>query len=102
MKYVIVIREECHGFIGVAKDIESAFHFLLRDGWITECTQFPIDYDDDSMFLSLEELRVRYGFETLLETLVFMYEQSEYWFDAMFYFNEEEVYDKKFEKTLDK
>ena len=54
------------------------------------------------MFLSLEELRVRYGFETLLETLVFMYEQSEYWFDAMFYFNEEEVYDKKFEKTLDK
>lgn len=102
MEYVIVIHEEGHGFIGVAKDIESAFHFLLREEWITECTQFPIDYDDDSMFLSLEELRVRYGFEELLETLVFMYEQSEYWFDAMFYFDEEEVYDKKFEKTLDK
>ena len=102
MENVIVIHEEGHGFIGVAKDIESAFHFLLREGWITECMQFPIDYDDDSMFLSLEELRVRYGFKTLLETLVFMYEQSEYWFDAMFYFYEEEVYDKKIQKPLDK
>jgi hypothetical protein len=95
MEKVIIINEDSHGFIGIAKDIESAFHFLLQDSWITECTEFPINYDDDSAFLSLEELRVRHGFETLLETLVFMHEQSDCWFEAMFYFDKEEVYDKK-------
>ena len=28
---VIVINEECHGFIGIAKDIKNAFAFLLKD-----------------------------------------------------------------------
>lgn len=32
---VIVISEECHGYIGIAKDFESAVDFLLTNHWIT-------------------------------------------------------------------
>lgn len=33
---VISISEECHGFIGLAKDFESAKDFLFKHGWIDE------------------------------------------------------------------
>jgi uncharacterized Fe-S radical SAM superfamily protein PflX len=36
---VISINEECHGFIGLAKDFESAKDFLIRHGWIDECLE---------------------------------------------------------------
>lgn len=44
MKIVIRIDEECHGFIGVAEDYQSAVKFLIDDGWLTEYTEI---YDDD-------------------------------------------------------
>ena len=90
---VIIINEECHGFIGIAKDIRSAFDFLLSDKWITEKTDFPIEADDDSDFVSLEELRKRFGFDNLLDTLVFMWEDSEQWFEGMFYLDTEIIYE---------
>ena len=90
---VIIINEECHGFIGIAKDIRSAFDFLLSDKWITEKTDFPIEADDDSDFVSLEELRKRFGFDNLLDTLVFMWEDSEQWFEDMFYLDTEIIYE---------
>ena len=31
---VIVIREENHGFIGVAKDYKAAVEWLIEDGWM--------------------------------------------------------------------
>lgn len=31
---VTVISEECHGYIGIAKDFESAVDFLLTNHWI--------------------------------------------------------------------
>ena len=90
---VIIINEECHGFIGIAKDIRSAFDFLLSYKWITEKTDFPIEADDDSDFVSLEELRKRFGFDNLLDTLVFMWEDSEQWFEGMFYLDTEIIYE---------
>lgn len=31
---VIIITEECHGFLGVAKDMPSAIAFLYNEDWI--------------------------------------------------------------------
>ena len=90
---VITINEECHGFIGIAKDIRSAFDFLLSDKWITEKTDFPIEADDDSDFVTLEDLRKRFECDNLLDTLVFMWEDNEQWFEGLFYFYTETVYE---------
>lgn len=90
---VITINEECHGFIGIAKDMRSAFDFLLSDKWITEKTDFPIEADDDSDFVTLEGLRKRFECDNLLDTLVFMWEDDEQWFEGLFYFYTETVYE---------
>lgn len=90
---VIVIFEECHGFIGVAKDIKSAFNFLLCDKWVTEKTNFPIEADDDSDFIALEDLRKRFKCANLLDTLVFMWKDNKRWFEDMFSFYIEDVYE---------
>ena len=90
---VIVIFEECHGFIGVAKNIKSAFDFLLYDKWITEKTHFPIEADDDSDFMALEDLRKRFKCANLLDTLVFMWKDNKRWFEDMFSFYTEDVYE---------
>lgn len=90
---VIAIGEECHGFIGLAKDMRSAFDFLLSAKWITEKTDFPIEADDDSDFVTLEELRKRFECNNLLDTLMFMWEDDEQWFEGIFYFNTEIIYE---------
>ena len=36
---VIIIEEESHGGIGVAKDMKSAFEYLIYNKWITENTE---------------------------------------------------------------
>lgn len=90
---VITINEECHGFIGIAKDMRSAFDFLLSDKWITEKTEFPIEADDDSDFVTLEDLRKRFECDNLLDTLVFMWEDNEQWFEGLFYFYTETIYE---------
>ena len=35
---VIVINEECHGFIGVAHDVPSAIDFLCQIDWLNQYT----------------------------------------------------------------
>lgn len=90
---VITINEECHGFIGIAKNMRSAFDFLLSDKWITEKTDFPIEADDDSDFVTLEDLRKRFECDNLLDTLLFMWEDNEQWFEGLFYFYTETVYE---------
>ena len=90
---VIVIFEECHGFIGVAKNIKSAFDFLLYDKWITEKTYFPIEVDNGSDFVMLEDLRKKFKCTNLLDTLVFMWKDNKRWFEDMFSFYTEDVYE---------
>ena len=33
---VITIHEDGHGFIGIAKNMDSAFRFLIEKNWISE------------------------------------------------------------------
>ena len=45
MKTVILINEDNHGLIGVAKDYKSALMFLLNEHWIDDYTEICIgDY----------------------------------------------------------
>lgn len=89
MKYVIVINEECHGFVGVAKDMKSAFQYLLLKNWITNKEVFFID----EVAYYLEELQEMYKQTTLLDTLLLLWDIDEDLFDGLFYFSKEEVFE---------
>lgn len=39
---VIVISEDCHGFIGLADTLEHAIDFLMDEGWLDEGTTLPV------------------------------------------------------------
>ena len=91
---VIVINEECHGFIGVAKDMESAFQFLIDDKWITENTELfePTEGEEYGWFpvsRAMTDLR-----RSLLDTLMFLWNCDTSYFDDSFSFWEEEVHEK--------
>lgn len=89
---VILISEECHGLIGVAKDMKSAFQFLLHDKWITEVSQiFEPDSNYDTDYHSLEELMKDNKLDNLLDTLLFLWESDEDYFEGQFYFREEDI-----------
>ena len=45
---VITINEECHGFIGVAKDYESAQNYVI-DSWLNGSTYIYIDNKDQTL-----------------------------------------------------
>jgi hypothetical protein len=51
---IIVIREENHGFIGVATTDKAAKQWLIREGWIDQHSD--IYNHDTSKWESLEEL----------------------------------------------
>ena len=42
MNEVIVINEECHGFIGIARDVPSAIDFLYEKDWLWGKTEILI------------------------------------------------------------
>lgn len=58
---VIVISEECHGFIGLADSLEHAIDFLMDKNWLNERTTIPIfnnktkEWDDVSIVERLGE-----------------------------------------------
>lgn len=89
MKYVIIINEECHGFVGVAKDMKSAFQYLLLKNWITKKEVFFID----EVAYYLEELQEMYEKTTLLDTLLFLWDVDEDLFDGLFSFSKEEIFE---------
>ena len=49
MCYVVIIKEECHGVIGIARDYASAIHFLITNKWLDEILW------QDSLHQTIEE-----------------------------------------------
>ena len=89
---VIIISEENHGLIGIAKDMKSAFQFLLEDKWITENTDFfEPNVDCDVDYFTLKEIMEDLKHTNPLDTLMFLWESDEDYFDGQFYFGEEVV-----------
>lgn len=94
MEDVIVIYEDCHGFIGVAKDMKSAFYFLIEHNWVYENMEFQ--ESDEGEIFRLCELMEMYEM-TMLETLLFMWDTDEGWFNEKFCFYNETLYDWRYE-----
>lgn len=55
---VIVIYEDNHGMIGIAKDYESAINFLLQNHWLD--SEFEI-MDKDYNWVALKDLNISIG-----------------------------------------
>ena len=90
---VVVINEDNHGFIGVAKDLHSAIHFLINEHWITECSEVWHSETKDWKPLSyhIEES----SFTNMIDFLYNKVDNDQDFFDDWFYFEEEEVYETK-------
>lgn len=43
---VIMINEECHGFIALAKDVRTAVNYLVDNHWLDERTMVEIEGED--------------------------------------------------------
>lgn len=89
MEKVIVITEEGHGVIGVAKDMPGAFAYLLEKNWVYEQSEFIENYNTpEEEWLTLYELQKRYECNSLFETLLCLWGKDKSYFDGCFYFEE--------------
>ena len=43
---VIMINEECHGFIALAKDVRAAVNYLVDNGWLNERILVEVGEED--------------------------------------------------------
>ena len=85
---VITIKEENHGFIGVAKDMDSVFRFLIEEDWIDGL------WDKDTQdYVHPDVLIEKHNAKNLLDLLKILYEKDENAFDGMFYFSEETIFE---------
>lgn len=55
---VILIHEDNHGLLGVAKDYESAINYLLQNQWLNTNIEIYVDDGDDFKAKSLKELNI--------------------------------------------
>lgn len=85
---VIVIEEENHGMIGIAKSYADAVHMLVNQDWLSELTEIYKE-DFDKTVLLVEDL----GEEWFAKLLEWSIKQFNECFDGCFYFTEEEVYE---------
>ena len=89
MKKVIIINEECHGVIGVAKDMRGVFAFLLEHNWIYEQSEFVENCcTPEEEYLTLYELQKKYECNSLFETLLYLWEKDKDYFDGSYCFEE--------------
>jgi hypothetical protein len=90
---VISIWEENHGMIGIAKDMPSAFEFLVKEHWVTPNMEF---YDSNEGCFTLETVKTQLELDTYEEALAKLYEcETEDYFDDYFRFDEEVIYERK-------
>ena len=82
---VIVIEEECHGFIGIAHDVPSVIDFLCQNDWLNEYTEIYIEHELSSVRSVYGENWCEYFKERTLNELADI-------FDGRFYFRGEKVW----------
>lgn len=82
---VIVIEEECHGFIGIAHDIPSVIDFLCQNDWLTEHTEIYLEHKGISVRSVYGENWREYFKKCTLDGLKNI-------FDGRFYFRKEKIW----------
>lgn len=88
MKTVVLIEEDNHGLIGVAKDYTSAVIFLIKKGWLDENYEVWVD-NEDGLTKTIKELL---GEEWKEVVFSWSLEKFNEFFDGSFYLNIEKVY----------
>lgn len=89
---VIVIKEDNHGFIGVAASMTAAKQFLLATNWVTAHTMLYVEEREDEDGEHWFPLIDLYG-ENWKET--YMGFGTDLLADMGFYFREKEVYEEE-------
>ena len=85
---IILINEECHGFIGVAKDYNAALRFLIDKGWLADYTEIYVgDYD----YKRLVEVLGEDWADTMTEHWD-INNFNDFW-EGSFYLEEEDLYE---------
>ena len=88
MQSVVIINEECHGFIGIAKDFENAVYFLIDRGWLNGATD--VYYGDKWVPLASvlgedwENKILALGLDDFCD-----------FFDGSFYLDTDEIFERK-------
>lgn len=88
---VITIREECHGFIGIADTKEHVIDFLIKENWLSENTELPY-FDGKDKKWKERSVKEKLGenWESILKNSDI--EQMNDLLDDSFFFYEEHVY----------
>ena len=83
---VIIMNEDNHGFIGLAKDYPSAVKFLIDNGWLDDYTEVWVRENE---WARLSEVLGEDWADKMENGGVENF--NDYW-DGSFYFEEREVY----------
>jgi hypothetical protein len=85
---VILVNEDNHGLLTVAKDYESAVKFLISNRWIEESMEV---WHQDDTYSRLDELLGEDAFDIITEK--WDIDSFNTFWDGSFFLNEVEVYE---------
>ena len=85
---VILVYEENHDLITVAKDYKSAIKFLINNRWIEESMEV---WNEDGTYSRLDELLGEDAFDIITEK--WDIDSFNVFWDGSFFLNEVEVYE---------
>lgn len=78
---VIIINEECHGFIGVAANMDAAFRFVANNF-------LDVLWDEEEQnYIHYSILMKKYNIDDPVQLMKKMYAENEDCFDGLFYFS---------------
>ena len=91
MKTVIIIEEDSHGLIGIAKDYSSAIDLLVNEKWLNE--DYEIWVDDSSISALTQTIKDHLG-ELWYVAIRDEWDIGQFndFFDGSFYLAIEEIY----------
>ena len=88
MQKVVLIREDIHDLIGIAKDYPSAIDFLIKRDWLDESDEVWVD-NEDYLSQTIKEHLGENWKEVILSCGL---EEFNEFFDGSFYLTIEDVY----------
>ena len=85
---VILVNEDNHGLLTVAKDYKAAVKFLINNGWLEESMEV---WNEDGTYSRLDELLG----EDVLDIITEKWDIDSFntFWDGSFFLNEVEVYE---------
>lgn len=88
MQTVVIIKEDNHGQIGIAKDYPSAINFLIKEGWLDE--SFEVWVDNEDYLTQFIDEKLGENWKEILST--WNIEEFNNFFEGNFYLTIEDVY----------